>query len=1174
MDDFVHDFGSGLIPSPPLLPGFPLPQTLTIQVTYPNAAPAISDVATGTLDDSTPGQDTSATPLGTTQAVIVGTGVSTSGGMTPPPTITETTTVQISTDGSGTFAPPPPPPTSPNASGERTGGGTGNEGSPGGDDPYIFFTVQLPERASTGTVITIQGSISNDAGAPVLLPAITYTIDNTPPTSSVTALPTDSSSSFNVSWSGQASEGVGIAFYNVYVSDNGGPYTLWQGQTIATSASFSALAGHTYSFYSQATDNVGNVQPMPTQPQASTTVAVAGASLTQTENGTPAVTTVVSLLGTGFSDPDPSTETKPGIAVVQTAGNGTWEYSTNGTAWSNMGAISTAHALLLPKSYSVRFVPAANTSGPAQLAFLAWDGSAGTPGGYYNITETGGASPFSTNTGSLGVTVNPVPIFARSGAALPSIAPGTYSTNATTPAGSTIASVFGPYLHDDNAAVALGVAITGATGSGTWQYMTSGSTTWTALPAVSSSAALLLSGDDQIRFVPNSGFAGMATITALAWNTAVGTDGMTNVNPSKQPSGTFSTAALTATAAVNTAPTLNATTVTLPAIAANTTSAAATVSTLLGQAGYSNPNGKGLPQGIAIVGSTAAPGTWQYMLPGGSWQPLPSVSAAAALLLPSTSSLRFVADGQMGTPSLTFAGWDETQGTAATLYDITGTGGASAFSTVDATVSVTVQPTVSWSASSGAALAPLLAGTSPAGNPVAVVFGPFFQDSNPGVPVGVVLTGATGTTNGTWQISTTGGASWTAFTAVSSTAALLLSATDQIRFVPASGFTGTVSLTALAWDGSAGTAGTTVNPSKLSSTAFSSTTLTATCSVNTALVLANPSNFLGTIPENAAGPPITVSTLAEAGFTNSEGDAALAGIAIIGSSGLGSWQWKNGSTWTPVPANLSGTLALLLPAAAQVRFQPADNLAVGTTGTAMLTYLGWSQTMGTRGATYALTAVGGATAFSAGGDEHAGGELRQAGAGLGRGRDRRADAGARSVGREPQSEPAGRYRGRDIRQRLQRRTGHRRRRRDHAGDGDRRRHLVLFAGGQQHRAAHTGGLHEVAAAIGGDGRASLRADQGIQRHGDADRIRLGRQHPQCHVARRHVPGQHRADVDGLTGLQHQESSAGGGVSVAAASPRRSSTIRPSRMEMMRSARRATAALWVTTTGVTRCARCS
>ena len=76
-----------------------------------------------------------------------------------------------------------------------------------------------------------------------------------------------------MTWSGQDDPGgSGIAFYNIYVSDDGGPFTLWQSDTTATSATYTGVAGHTYGFYSVATDNVGNVQATPTAAQATTLV--------------------------------------------------------------------------------------------------------------------------------------------------------------------------------------------------------------------------------------------------------------------------------------------------------------------------------------------------------------------------------------------------------------------------------------------------------------------------------------------------------------------------------------------------------------------------------------------------------------------------------------------------------------------------------------------------------------------------------------------------------------------------------------------------------------------------------------------------------------------------------------------------------------------------------------
>ena len=59
----------------------------------------------------------------------------------------------------------------------------------------------------------------------------------------------------------------------MYVSEDGGAFTPFQTDTTNTSATFTGAVGHSYSFYSVATSNVGLVQPTPSAAQATTKVA-------------------------------------------------------------------------------------------------------------------------------------------------------------------------------------------------------------------------------------------------------------------------------------------------------------------------------------------------------------------------------------------------------------------------------------------------------------------------------------------------------------------------------------------------------------------------------------------------------------------------------------------------------------------------------------------------------------------------------------------------------------------------------------------------------------------------------------------------------------------------------------------------------------------------------------
>jgi hypothetical protein len=107
----------------------------------------------------------------------------------------------------------------------------------------------------------------------VVTNVFTHTIDAGPPTSSVLALPAvTNSASFTVSWAGSDDAdglpGSGVASFDIFVSDNGGPFAIWLDDTADTSAVYTGVEGHTYAFYSRATDNVAHVEPDPVSADA------------------------------------------------------------------------------------------------------------------------------------------------------------------------------------------------------------------------------------------------------------------------------------------------------------------------------------------------------------------------------------------------------------------------------------------------------------------------------------------------------------------------------------------------------------------------------------------------------------------------------------------------------------------------------------------------------------------------------------------------------------------------------------------------------------------------------------------------------------------------------------------------------------------------------------------
>lgn len=162
------------------------------------------------------------------------------------------------------------------------------------------------------------------------------------------------------------------------------------------------------------------------------TVAPAGANTAPVFTGTtttlaaiaagttnPPGNTVTALFGGIVTDPDAGAALT-GVAIVGNSANaatqGTWQYSTDGTSWFDVGAVAdNATALALPATSRLRFVPVAAFTGAAPaLTARAIDNTfvgAFTTGATRQLTDAtvnGGANAISGNTAALNTSVTAV----------------------------------------------------------------------------------------------------------------------------------------------------------------------------------------------------------------------------------------------------------------------------------------------------------------------------------------------------------------------------------------------------------------------------------------------------------------------------------------------------------------------------------------------------------------------------------------------------------------------------------------------------------------------------------------------------------------------------------------------------------------------------------------------
>ena len=68
--------------------------------------------------------------------------------------------------------------------------------------------------------------------------------------------------------------GSGLAGVDLYVSENGGPFLLWQAGITSTVLQFSGQVGSTYAFFVQAVDFAGNREPLQSSAEASTRLSL------------------------------------------------------------------------------------------------------------------------------------------------------------------------------------------------------------------------------------------------------------------------------------------------------------------------------------------------------------------------------------------------------------------------------------------------------------------------------------------------------------------------------------------------------------------------------------------------------------------------------------------------------------------------------------------------------------------------------------------------------------------------------------------------------------------------------------------------------------------------------------------------------------------------------------
>ncbi|WP_102348305.1 DUF4347 domain-containing protein [Bacillus sp. Marseille-P3661] len=292
------------------------------------------------------------------------------------------------------------------------------------------------------------------------------------------------------------------------------------------------------------------------------------------------------------------------------------------------------------------------------------------------VTDSGGLT-FDENFTIVVSNVNEAPVLNQNSVNL------TGTNEDTTTSEITISSFLDLTEHDSGAL--KGIAITGKTGNGVWQYFNS---TWKAIPTVSNSIAFLLSETDKIRYVPDAMNGETATLSFRAWDQTVGSSfGSADVSIN---GGTTAFSSVEGTASlvvsgVNDAPNLTSGAYTFNPAAKNLVSNGVSIAEMVSLSDVDHD----AAVGIAVY-STLGNGTWEYYN-GISWQAFGPVSEGSSLLLRATDQVRYQSSNLSETASFTFRGWDQSSGTPGTKVDTTTNGGNTPYSIHTQTASIEIQ---------------------------------------------------------------------------------------------------------------------------------------------------------------------------------------------------------------------------------------------------------------------------------------------------------------------------------------------------------------------------------------------------------------------------------------------------------------------------------------------------
>lgn len=140
--------------------------------------------------------------------------------------------------------------------------------STGIGEGFVKYIISPQSSAQTGDTVAAQASIVFDVNAAIVTNNYKNVIDAYAPASRLDSIPANVDSVFSITVdANDDTGGVGASSFDLYVSENNGPYTLFaQAIPVDSAYEFTGNPGSGYCMFSRAIDWVRNAEPLKTQP--------------------------------------------------------------------------------------------------------------------------------------------------------------------------------------------------------------------------------------------------------------------------------------------------------------------------------------------------------------------------------------------------------------------------------------------------------------------------------------------------------------------------------------------------------------------------------------------------------------------------------------------------------------------------------------------------------------------------------------------------------------------------------------------------------------------------------------------------------------------------------------------------------------------------------------------